>query len=151
MSVATKSDRRAWPDEAAAGAPLDVVVIARNIEGIDGGLYGQGPTYLEFVGEIPTPTAAETDVPEWVASAPAIVVVLGNLAASCARHGEHGLRHLLVRGGEATYCSLLAALSLGLSTCLFAGLPNEIMVKIEDGGLASRPLLSLVLGLNEEP
>jgi hypothetical protein len=83
-------------------------------------------------------------------SAPAILIMLGQLAASVAHRGTHGYRLLLLRAGAAAHSAWLAALSLGLSGCLFTGLiPSALRRHAGIDGYIHTPLLALAVGKAE--
>jgi hypothetical protein len=131
LALSTALDDRCWPHERAAGLPLDLYVAAWRVDALPVGLYhfdaaprpGAEGGHLRPVAALPRGEAAEALVLQReFAKVPVVVLVTGNLAGATARHGGHGHRLLLARAGATAHAAWLAALGLGLTGTVFAGL-----------------------------
>lgn len=80
-----------------------------------------------------------------LAAAPALVVWHGDLAASLVRHGGHGYRVLLTRGGAAASTFLLHAQQHGGAGCLTDGLLPPLRDEITPAGRLA--LLAAAVGV----
>jgi len=146
VRAAGDADARLWPGEAAAGQGLELLLVAWRVAGLAPGLYaGLG---LERAGELPTgPAAQELVLQVEYAEAPALVLVLGDLAAAEARHGCHGHRLALLRAGAAAHAGWLAALGAGLVGGVFAGLlPGPLRGLAGVDGASRAQLFALAIG-----
>lgn len=86
-----------------------------------------------------------------LARAPAWIVIVGDLAAAIARRGEHGHRLLLLQAGVAAHAVVLAAISLGLDTCIFGALVSSELCRLADlDRYAAAPLLTVAVGAPAE-
>jgi nitroreductase len=153
LTGAEYQDRRNWASERAAGVELRLVCASWRVSGLDTGLYGFDSRALVRLADLPTGTDAEDIVLQReFASAPALVLVLGNLAAALRRHGSHGHRLLLNRAGAAAHAAWLAALSLGLDGTVFAGLlPGAVRELLGADGYTSAPLFAFSVGRRADP
>jgi nitroreductase len=155
LTAAEEQDRRNWSSERAAGVELRLVCASWRVAGLDTGLYGfdGGTRSLVRLAALPTGTAAEDIVLQReFAAAPALVLVLGNLAEAVRRHGSHGHRLLLTRAGAAAHAAWLAALSVGLDGTVFAGLlPGAVRDLLGADGYTTAPLFAFSVGWRADP
>ncbi|MBT2454182.1 nitroreductase family protein [Streptomyces sp. ISL-86] len=142
-------DRSAWPDHE-AGAGLEFLVAARDVDGLSTGIHLYVPADGEFIrlADLPLGEAAGDLVLQLeFADAPAIVMVCGPLGASLDRHGEHGHRLLLARAGAASQTAWLTALDRGLVGSIFAGfLASALKPLVPVDGYLSAQLLAFSCG-----
>jgi nitroreductase len=130
LAAADRMDSGGWPQERAAGVDLELYCAAWRVTGVDTGLYRYLPRHSALcrVSSLPDgPQAEELVMQREFASAAALVVITGNLAAALARHGSHGHRLLLSRAGAAGHAAWLAALRLDLVGTVFAGLLPHVL------------------------
>ncbi len=125
LHCASSMDQTEWPDEYRHPSPLSYLVLAKRVSGIPEGVYCYDASRHGLCQVRPPLSQAETlelFVQSEFAEAPALIWITGNLAAACASAGAKGHRHLLLRAGAAGHRLWMAALALGLSGCLLAGL-----------------------------
>jgi SagB-type dehydrogenase family enzyme len=150
LHCAHEEDGHAWPEEHAAGLPLDFVVLAWNVEGCEPGVYHYRPEMRALAWLAPAPSkhnALELFLQPEFAAAPAVIWSFGNLAASCARHGSFGHRLLLLRAGAACHRLWMAGLGMGLAGCLVAGLvPGAARRQFGADGYRQASLLAFTVG-----
>jgi hypothetical protein len=130
LAAADRMDASAWSGERAAGVDLEVYCAARRVTGVDPGFYRFLPqrSGLHRVASLPDGPAAEDLVAQReFAQAPALLIIMGNLAAALARHGSHGHRLLLSRAGAAGHAAWLTALRLHLVGTVFTGLLPHVV------------------------
>ena len=130
LAAADRMDAGGWPAERAAGVDLELYCAAWRVTGVDTGLYRYLPqkSALCRVASLPDgPQAEELVMQREFASAAALLVITGNLAAALARHGSHGHRLLLTRAGAAGHAAWLTALRLDLVGTVFAGLLPHVL------------------------
>ncbi len=125
LSVASAGDEQDWSQEIAAGVTLNLLVVAWRVHDLAPAIYRYVAVdhTLEYVGTAPN---QQTEGKELVlqtefADAPVIVLITGNLAAACTRHGSWGHRQLLLRAGAAGHRLWLSSLGVGLVGTVFAG------------------------------
>lgn len=114
-----------WPEEHLNGQALEFFVLARSMEGLKAGvyLYRPGDQSLRLVrGALASEETTQLYVQEEFSAAPVAIWIVGNLAAACGRHGAFGHRQLLLRAGAAGNHLWMAALGMGLSGSLVAGI-----------------------------
>lgn len=121
-------DKNDWPEEHSAGQALQYLVLAQRVDGLAQAVYMyKGSTNeLYQLNESINLTRRENILelfvqPEFV-SAPLFIWIAGDLATASERHSAFGHRLLLLRAGAAGHRLYFAALSVGLSGCLVAGL-----------------------------
>lgn len=143
-------DLHHWPEESEAGASLQFIVAARCVAGLATGIYLYAP---DQPGLIPVGSPTEEDpiqalvLQRVFASAPMVLVVVGNLAAAVGRHQSHGYRQLLVRAGAAAQQAALAGMGLRLASSIIAGLhPTDIRNMAGADGYTQVPLIAVTLG-----
>ena len=125
LCYARAADVADWSDEHRCRLALTYLVIARQIVGVEPGVYryDDGIHGLCKVGSaLSHEEMIDLIVQDEFANAPVLVWITGNLAAACARDGARGHRQLLVRAGAAGHRLWMAALGLGLSGAVVAGL-----------------------------
>jgi len=150
LRAAAALDAKLYPGETAVGLGLELLVAAWRVDDVTPALYlsvDDGDA-LQHVAALPTGERAEEVVLQReFAHAPALVVVLGNLAAAEARHGAHGHRLLLQRAGAAGHAGWLAAIAHGLDGTVFAGLlPDKLRALAGVDGSRRAQLLALSFG-----
>ncbi|MBV9713427.1 MAG: nitroreductase family protein [Ktedonobacteraceae bacterium] len=125
LSVASAGDEQDWSQEIAAGVTLHLLVVAWKVRNLVPAVYRYvaGNHMLEYVGPAPNRQTEGADLvlQTEFADAPVIVLITGNLAGACERHGAWGHRQLLLRAGAAGHRLWLSSLGVGLVGTVFAG------------------------------
>ena len=150
LAAAAQGDATSWDREHRAGLALDLVLVAWRVTGLGVAthLYRSKQHALHQLAPVPYGQAAQDLVLQReFARAAALVVVTGPLGGAIARHGTHGHRTLLLRAGAAAHRAWLAAESLDLVGCIFAGLlPQAVRELAAADGFVRAPLLAFALG-----
>jgi SagB-type dehydrogenase family enzyme len=150
LSFAHAADVKEWPDEHLKGQALSFFLIAQRVAGLNSGVFTYQPANqsLHFIrGPLDPYAAVQLYVQDEFASAPVAIWVVGNLAAACARHGAFGHRQLMLRAGAAGNRLWMAALGLGLSGSLVAGLiAGRARRELGLDGYRKSPLLAVTIG-----
>lgn len=150
LAGAREADARAWGEEREAGVGVELLLVAWRVEGLAPALYVHRPEQdaLAFVGPAPTgEPAADLLLQREYAAAPALLIVMGDLAAALHRHGSHGYRLMLLRAAGAAHAAWLAAVSLGLRGSVFAGLlPDAVHELTGSNGYDRTQLFGFAFG-----
>lgn len=154
LHYAFLGDTTAWPDEYGLGFPLQYFVLARHVLGIEPAVYLYDADRHSLARTRPALSREETVdllVQSEFADAPVLLWITGNLAAACAEDGAKGHRHLLLRAGAAGHRMWMAALSLGLSGAILAGLiPGAARRSLGIDGYTTASLFACALGYESE-
>lgn len=141
-----------WPEEY-GHSDLAYFVLARQIAGIAPGLYRYHAETHGLSREGPALSRnhmLDLLVQAELADVPVLIWITGNLAVACASEGARGHRQLLLRAGGAGHRLWMAALSLGLSGCLVAGVvPGAARRLLGFDGYVNASLLAFAMGHQE--
>lgn len=114
---ATKPEGRTAPS-AGATYPLEVYLVAADVEGLAAGVYRYRPGQhrLEAVaeGDIRRPLAAAAMNQQWMSRAALVVVIAAVFERTTARYGKRGERYVHMEAGHAAQNLLLQATAMGL-------------------------------------
>lgn len=125
LRAASAGDLQEWAQDVEAGVTLHFLLVAWRVEGLVPAvyLYEHDKHALARIGPAPDQKAggANLVLQTEFANAPLIILITGNLAAACARHGAWGHRQLLLRAGAAGQRLWLSSLGVGLVGTIFAG------------------------------
>lgn len=136
-----------------AGAlhPLSVRVFARRVAGLPAGAYVYLPTGHRLA---PAPAAAADPLADpralpgqaWVAAAPAVLLVAGDVPRTAARYGARAERYVAIEAGAAAQDVALCAASLGLGTVVVGAFDDDALSRAWGLGRSWRPLLLMPVG-----
>lgn len=139
-----------WREESLDENSLEFVVLAWRVSGIDAGVYKYQAGDHALVWQTPVPLAPESGelfVQQEFSTAPVVVWIAGNLGNACALHGAFGHRQLLLRAGAAAHRMWMAALAMGFSGAITAGLvPGEARRRLGFDGYRRASLLACAAG-----
>ncbi len=116
------TDPRGFRTAPSAGAlyPLELYLVAGEIDGLDAGIYTYAPRphVLEPVatGDVRRALARAALGQGWVATAPAAIAFLAVYDQTTRKYGERGVRYAHMEAGNATQNVYLQASALGLGT-----------------------------------
>lgn len=140
----TSADGGRTAPSAGALYPLEVFVVARQVEGVDAGVWryeSSGEHHLVLVtdgdrtGELRDASLGQ----EAVGDAPASIVIAGVYARTTGKYAERGERYVVLEAGHAAQNLMLQAVALGL---------GGVTIGAFDDGDVQRVL---ELAANEEP
>ncbi len=125
LKTASAGDEQDWSQERAKGIALNLLVVAWRVHGLAPAVYSYIPESHELArtNTVPDQYTEGKDLvlQTEFADAPVIVLITGNLAAACMRHGAWGHRQLLLRAGAAGHRLWISSLGVGLVGTVFAG------------------------------
>lgn len=119
-----------------AGAlyPLEVYLVAGAVSGIRPGIYHYDPRrhrlLLESEGDARTGVAGAALAQDWVAEAPAIVVLAAVSERTARKYGERAPRYVHMEAGHAAQNVYLQATALGLGTTLVGAFRDGDLVRV---------------------
>lgn len=128
LDFAHRSDLEYWREQCLAH-PLTFYVLAWNIKQFEPGIYAYDAEEHGLVPVAPARSLRESFdlfVQSEFASAAAVIWITGNLAAACERLGSLGHRYLLLRAGFAGHRLWTAAMAMGLSGGITAGIVSGV-------------------------
>lgn len=149
LSFAKGADVHEWPQENQGCLHLNFMVLAERVENLKSGLY-EYDSAEQRLNSIGNPLRREQlsmlYVQEEFSSAPLAIWITGNLAASCASDGAFGHRQLLLRAGAAGNRLWMAAMAMGLSGTIIAGMSGSARGILGLDGYLRIGLLAVALG-----
>lgn len=135
-----------------AGAlyPLELHLVAGQVDGLPPGSYRYDPVRGALKAEIRTDlrhaiAAAALDQ-DWIAHAPAIVVVSAVDARTTRKYGRRGIRYIHMEVGHASQNLLLQAVALGLTGATVGAFDDERLQRLLKLPGQEHPLIILPVG-----
>ena len=144
--------RRGLRTAPSAGAlyPLEIFVVAGDVEGLPGGVYRYvpGDHALELRGQgDPRPRLASAALEQgWVAEAPAILVIAAVYDRTARKYGRRAPRYVHMEVGHASQNVYLQAEALGLGTCAVGAFRDRELAAALDLPSQMAPQLVLPIG-----
>lgn len=138
---------------AGATFPLEIVAVAGKVAGVPAGSYRYRPAAhsLEPIrsGDLRSELARAAIGQEFIAAAPATLVVAAVAERTTHRYGRRGLRYVYMEAGHACQNVYLQAAALGLGTVAVGAFDDEAVRRVL--GIREEPLYILPVGKPEEP
>ena len=141
---------RAWPS-AGGLYPIDVYVVAQNIDELDPGLYHYNISTCALE-RLPSRVPGEIlrdgfFWQEWVTTAAATILLVASFERTLAKYGERGYRLVLLDAGHAAQNGLLVAEEQELSACAVAGFCDDALAAdLDIDGVDEAVIHALILG-----
>lgn len=135
-----------------AGAlyPLELHLVAGNIEGLSAGSYRYDPARHALAatgrGDLRQRLAESALNQRWIANAPAVVVVSAVETRTTAKYGRRGIRYVHMEVGHAAQNLLLQAVALGLAGAIVGAFDDESLQRLLQFPAEERPLVILPVG-----
>ncbi|MFE8031721.1 SagB/ThcOx family dehydrogenase [Thiohalocapsa marina] len=135
-----------------AGAlyPLELHLVAGEVEGLPAGSYRYSPRHhrlrLEVPGDLRAAVAATALQQDWLAQAPALVVAGAVEARTMVKYGERGIRYVHMEVGHASQNLLLQAVASGLGGATVGAFNDARLKHLLKLPKAELPLLILAVG-----
>ena len=135
-----------------AGAlyPLEVHLVAGQVDGLPAGRYRYDPVRGTLEAEIRTDLrraiAAAALHQDWIAKAPAIVVISAVDARTTSKYGKRGIRYVYIEAGHASQNLLLQAVALGLAGATVGAFDDEHLQRLLELPAEERPVVILPVG-----
>lgn len=146
------TSREGYRTAPSAGAlyPLELHLVSGQVEGLPAGGYRYDPVRHALEAEIPGDlrhAIAEAALhQDWIAQAPAIVVVSAVNARTTAKYGRRGIRYAYMEAGHASQNLLLQAVALGLAGATVGAFDDERLQQLLNLPEEERPLVILPVG-----
>jgi SagB-type dehydrogenase family enzyme len=153
QGITNEEEKRTAPS-AGALYPLEVFLVAGAVSGVPPGVYRYLPKRHQLSrvrsGDVRTEVARAALGQDWIAKAPAIVVIAGVYHRTAWKYGKRAPRYVHIEVGHAAQNVYLQAVALGLGTTLVGAFRDDELVRVL--GLASRtePLGLLPVGKPRE-
>jgi SagB-type dehydrogenase family enzyme len=135
-----------------AGAlyPLELHLVAGNIEGLPAGSYRYDPARhsltAEIRGDLREHLAESALRQHWIAEATAVVVVSAIETRTTTKYGRRGTRYVHMEVGHAAQNLLLQAVALGLAGAIVGAFDDELLQRLLQLPAEERPLAILPVG-----
>jgi SagB-type dehydrogenase family enzyme len=135
-----------------AGAlyPLDVYLVAGAVPGVPPGVYRYEPRLHRLVlgspGDASAAVAEAALGQDWVAEAPAIVVLAAVYQRTARKYGERAARYVHMEVGHAAQNVYLQAAALGLGTTMVGAFRDEELARVLGLPGQAKPLGILPIG-----
>lgn len=143
------SGRRTAPS-AGATYPLETVLVAGNVEGLEPGVYRYRPRGHELErisgGDPRARIAALAAAQDWIAEAAALVVLGAVAARTTAKYDTRGHRYVLLEAGHAAQNVLLQAAALGLAAAVVGAFDDDVLKATVGLARDEEPLYMVTVG-----
>jgi len=144
------SDGRRTAPSAGARYPLSLLLVAGDVEGLAPGVYRYDSANHRVTGMLPgdirEPLASAALGQEWVARAPAVIVMAATERWTTQKYGERGVRYVHMEAGHAAQNILLQATALGLGGTPVGAFDDRVVAKLLQLNHDERPLYLLPVG-----
>ena len=125
------TDRGGYRTTPSAGAtfPLEVYLVAGNVDGLEPGLYRYAPGGHQLsrvaAGDKRAKIRAVAGDQDWIADCACVLVLAAVLERTARRYGERALRYVRLEAGHAAQNVLLQAVSLNLGAAVVGSFDDE--------------------------
>ncbi len=135
---------------AGATYPLETYVVAGNVTGLEPGVYRYSPEdhalVLTDTGDVRGAIAAAALSQDFIAEAPATIVIAGVYARTAQRYGERATRYVHMEVGHAGQNICLQATALGLGTVPVGAFRDQQVAEVLGLPADHEPLYLLPVG-----
>jgi len=149
QGISAAPDYRTAPS-AGALYPLELHLLAGQVDGLAAGSYRYDPTRHALTDvttdDLREALASAALNQDWVAEAPAVVVIGAVEARTTRKYGRRGIRYVLIEAGHAAQNLLLQAVALGLGGAVVGAFDDEQVQALLSMPGDERPLLILPVG-----
>jgi SagB-type dehydrogenase family enzyme len=125
----TGADGERTAPSAGALYPLEVYLVAGNLEGLEPGIYKYRPRRHEIVrrseGDRRAALAAAAYGQDWMANSPAILAIAAVLRRTAGRYGERAERYVVMEVGHVAENIGLQAVALDLGTVVVGAFDDD--------------------------
>ena len=146
------TSRRGYRAAPSAGGlyPLELYVVAGDVEGLSPGVYRYRPKKHDLVlvasGDQRKPLASAALGQGWVRQAPAVLVITAVYERTMAKYGQRGRRYVHMEVGHAAQNVYLQATSRGLGTVMVGAFNDEEVQRVLDLPADHEPLGLMPVG-----
>jgi len=128
------TNERGFRTAPSAGAlfPLEIYLVTGAVSGLESGVYAYDPSKHHLtrasLGDVRTALAEAAYRQQWIAKAPAVLVIAARFDRTTHKYGSRGTRYVHIEAGHASQNVYLQSESLGLGTCM-VGAFDDVSVK----------------------
>ncbi len=130
--------------------PLELYLVAGDVEGVEPGIYGYQPQrhVLEPMreGDHRRDLASAALHQRWIENAPAIIAVAAVPDRTARKYGARAQRYVNIEAGHAAQSVCLQAVSLGLGAAVVAAFTDDRVKQVLDLGDEEVPILLVTVG-----
>ena len=145
----TERDHRTVPS-AGALYPIEIFLVAKNIDQISSGVYNYKPTEHklirlsegDFSGEVAQAAANQM----WIEDSAAVLLISADFEKTTQKYGERGKQYVWMEAGHSAQNVYLQAYSLGLGTVSIGAFTDEKIGKILNLPGNIQPLILMPIG-----
>ena len=147
-----KTHPRGYRTAPSAGAlyPLEVFLVAGEVETLKPGIYRYVPDSHELIhladGDQRRDLAQAALRQNWIAQAPAIIVICAVYERVTGKYGQRGIQYVHIESGCAAQNLCLQAVDLNLGTTLVGAFDDSKIQKIIQAKTQEQPLLVIPVG-----
>lgn len=149
QGITSPTGQRAAPS-AGALYPLEVVLVAGRVRGLEPGTYRylpKGHSLLRIAaGDVRRDLARAAVNQSWVAAAPAVLVIAGVVDRTAVKYGGRAARYVHMEAGAAAENVYLQCGALGLATVLVGAFDDAAVRRVTRLGENERPFAILPVG-----
>jgi SagB-type dehydrogenase family enzyme len=146
----TSSDGHRTAPSAGATYPLEVYVLAMNVEGLSAGVYHYRPKAheLELVtaGDWRAQTVHAARGQQSIAQAPVVFVIAAVQSRTAGKYGVRADSYVAIEAGAAAENLALQAVALNLGTCFVGAFDDAAVRKLVALGATDTPIIVLPAG-----
>ncbi len=151
----TAGDGRRTAPSAGALYPLDVYAVAGDVETLPPGVYRYepGPHRLEAIigGDRRMALARAAAEQDFVAEAPAAIVLAAHFARTFAKYGERASQYVAIEAGCAAQNIALQAVALRLASVIVGAFDEAKVCEATSIPRGETPLIIMPVGIQREP
>ncbi|MEN8175080.1 MAG: SagB/ThcOx family dehydrogenase [Pseudomonadota bacterium] len=130
--------------------PLELHLVAGDVEGLPAGIYRYDPAHhslrAEITGDLRRAIARVALHQHWIAQAPAIVVVSAVYSRTTGKYGDRGVRYVHMEVGHASQNLLLQAVALELGAATVGAFDDDRLQSLLELPENEHPLVILPVG-----
>lgn len=150
QGITDKANGHRTAPSAGALRPLEVYLVANNVSGLNAGVYHYDPSAhaldLRGSGERGAALAKAARSQQSVASAPASIVIAGDISRTEVKYGARSPRYVHIEVGAAAQNVYLQAESLGLATVFIGSFDDAEVSKVLDLPASQEPFALMPIG-----
>ncbi|MGM0681372.1 MAG: SagB/ThcOx family dehydrogenase [Thermodesulfobacteriota bacterium] len=149
----TRKNRFRTSPSAGALYPLEVYLVAGQVQGLEPGIYKYRPHGQEMVavsfGDKRDELARQSYGQMWIAQAQAVVVICAVYERVTGKYGDRGVRYVHIEAGCAAQNLSLAGYGLGLGSTVVGAFSDSGVEKVIGTQKKEQPLIVMPVGLLE--
>lgn len=147
----TRRDRFRTVPSAGALYPLEIFLVAGQVQGLEPGVYRYRPAKHDLVqtadGDRRKEVARQSVGQMWIAEAQAVMVICAVFERVTGKYGQRGDRYVHIESGCAAQNVSLAGFDLGIGSTIVGAFNDQGLAEVVQAGKNEQPLVVMPLGL----